>query len=101
MLVASRKEFSFIHKARVCFFLTNSQGGLAITLLYHQYPGRTPLDLTVEEGISMEQKLHSECFSCLCSHTGRRYQDAGDHEAGSRISAEFLRRQPAEPSFAT
>lgn len=42
----------------------------------------------------------STCFSSVFSLTGRRHQDAGDNEAGSWVSPEFLRRQPAESGSA-
>lgn len=45
--------------------------------------------------------LVSTYFSSTSTHTGWRYQDAGDNEAGSWIPAEFLCRQPAESSLAT
>ena len=42
----------------------------------------------------------STCFSSVFSLTGWRHQDAGDNEAGSWVSSEFLRRQPAESGSA-
>lgn len=39
-------------------------------------------------------------FSSVFSLTGWRYQDAGDNEAGSWVSSEFLCRQPAESGSA-